>query len=267
VAEGIWTALVTGANRGLGLETCRQLAARGARVILTSRDEGQGQAAAARLSRERGAVEARVLDVTSRASIDALARALAGEGTRLDALVNNAGVALSGFDAEVARRTLAVNFFGALDVTDALLPLVRDGGNVVMVSSGMGDLSAVSPALRERLLDPALTREALVALMRAFPGDVEANRHRQTGWPSSAYSTSKVGINTLVRLLAPTLAVRRVRVNAVCPGWVRTDMGGRGAPRGVAQGAASIVWGAMLEGGSGQPTGGFFRDGRRIDFG
>jgi NAD(P)-dependent dehydrogenase (short-subunit alcohol dehydrogenase family) len=266
VADAIPTALVTGANRGIGLETCRQLAARGLRVILTSRDAGDGKAAAARLAAEGGAVEARTLDVTDRASVDALAASLPREGVRLDALVNNAGVSLGGFDADVARRTLAVNFFGAMDVTDALLPSVREGGNVVMVSSGMGELSAVSPALRERLLDPGLTRDGLVALMRAFPGDVESGRHRQIGWPSSAYSVSKVGLNTLVRLLAPALAARRIRVNAACPGWVRTDMGGRSAPRGVAQGAASIVWGATLDGSPGEPTGGFFRDGRRIDW-
>jgi NAD(P)-dependent dehydrogenase (short-subunit alcohol dehydrogenase family) len=157
-----------------------------------------------------------------------------------------------------------VNFFGAINVTDALLPNLRDGASVVMVSSGMGELSAVSPALRSRLLDPALTREELVALLRAFPADVEAGRHQRVGWPSSAYSVSKVGLNALVRVLAPALAARKIRVNAVCPGWVRTDMGGRSAPRGVAQGAASIVWGATLEGTPGEPTGGFFRDGRPI---
>jgi carbonyl reductase 1 len=264
VSDGGWTALVTGANRGLGLETCRQLAARGAHVILTSREASSGKDAAAALAREGGIVEARVLDVTSPASIEALARTLAHEGTRLGSLVNNAGVSLQGFDGEVARRTLAVNFFGALDVTEALVPLVRDGGNVVMVSSGMGELSTVSPAQRERLLDPALTRDQLVALMRAFPREVDDGRHRQTGWPSSAYSVSKVGLNTLTRLLAPALAPRRIRVNAVCPGWVRTDMGGRSAPRGVAQGAASIVWGATLEDGPDEPTGRFFRDGKQI---
>lgn len=255
---------MTGANRGLGFETCRQLAARGARVILTSRDADAGSAAAARLAADGQAVEARLLDVSDRASIDALAAALSREGRRLDALVNNAGVSLGGFDAEVARRTLAVNFFGAMDVTDALLPCLRDGADVVMVSSGMGELSSVSPALGARLLDPGLTRAGLVALLRAFPDDVEAGRHRQIGWPSSAYSVSKIGLNTLVRLLAPELARRRIRVNAVCPGWVRTDMGGRSAPRAVAQGAASIVWGATLEGASGEPTGGFFRDGRPL---
>jgi carbonyl reductase 1 len=266
VANPTRTALVTGANRGLGLETCRQLAARGARVILTSRDARAGKDAAAHLGVQRGTVEARALDVTDRGSIDALASALEREGTRLDALVNNAGISMHGFNADVARGTLAVNFFGALDVTDALSPLVRDGGDIVMVSSGMGELSVVSPALRARLLDPALTREGLVALMRSFVLDVEAGRHREAGWPSSAYSVSKVGLNTLVRLLAPALASRRVRVNAVCPGWVRTDMGGRSAPRSVEKGAASIVWGATLEGPSGEPTGGFFRDGHAIEW-
>jgi carbonyl reductase 1 len=266
MADATWTALVTGGNRGLGLETCRQLAARGARVILTSREAGEGKDAAERLHVQRGTVDARVLDVTDRASIDALAAALAREGTHLDALVNNAGISMSGFDAQVARGTLAVNFFGAMDVTDALLPVVRDGGNVVMVSSGMGQLASVSPALRERLLDPSLTRQALVELVRTFVSDVDTGRHRHAGWPSSAYSVSKVSLNTLVRLLAPALAPRRVRVNAVCPGWVRTDMGGQSAPRDVAQGAASIVWAATLAGGSGQPTGGFFRDGRPIDW-
>jgi len=255
------TALVTGGNRGLGLETCRQLARAGLRVILGSRDEPAGRAAAARLAKEGAHAEPCALDVTDTASIAGAAARLAREGTRLDVLVNNAGIALSGFDAEVARRTLAVNFFGALDVTDALLPLMRDGGNIVMVSSGMGELSEVSPPLRQRLLDEGLTRDALVELMRSFVRDVERGTHAEAGWPSSAYRVSKVGLNALVRVLAPALAPRRIHVNAVCPGWVRTDMGGRGASRDVATGAASIVWGALNAGGE---TGGFFRDGRRI---
>jgi NAD(P)-dependent dehydrogenase (short-subunit alcohol dehydrogenase family) len=263
MSEANRTALVTGANRGLGLETCRQLAGHGFRVLLASRGEGEGRAAAARLAASDGArVEHRVLDVTDAASVAALAGQLSRDGTRLDVLVNNAGIALSGFDADIVRRTLAVNFFGALDVTDALLPSVRDGGSVVMVSSGMGELSVVAPALRQRLLDPGLGRDGLVEMMRSFPGDVERGSHAGAGWPSSAYRVSKVGMNALVRVLAPALALRRIRVNAVCPGWVRTDLGGPNASRGVEQGAASIVWVATL--GEDGPTGGFFRDGRAI---
>lgn len=242
------TVLVTGANRGLGLEVSRQLAAKGFDVIATSRDGKAGE----------------TLDVESDASARELAARLKREGRRVDVLVNNAAVALDGFNAAIAQKTLQANFFGPLRVTDAILPLMPDGGAIVMVSSGMGSLDGVSASLRTFLLDPKLTREALVERMSSFPADVAARRHRDNGWPSSAYSTSKVGLNTLTRVLARDLAPRRIRVNAVCPGWVRTDMGGAGAPRSVRDGARSIVATAVLD--EGGPTGGFFRDGNAISW-
>jgi NAD(P)-dependent dehydrogenase (short-subunit alcohol dehydrogenase family) len=137
------------------------------------------------------------------------------------------------------------------------------GGTIVMVSSGMGELAGVDDRLRARVTDPTLTREAVSALAREFVADVAAGRHRERGWPSSAYSISKLALNALVRVWAAELAPRGIIINAACPGWARTDMGGRGAPRSVEKGAASIVWAALREG---EPTGGFFRDGRRIDW-
>ena len=178
-------------------------------------------------------------------------------------LVNNAGIALSGFDADVARRTIDVNFFGALHVTEALIPVIPDGGTIVMVSSGMGELSGLGPSVRARLTDSQLTRDGVAEAMRAFVDDVAGGRHRERGWPSSAYSVSKAGINALVRVWARELAARHIIINAVCPGWVRTRMGGSGASRSVERGGASIVWAALREH---EPTGGFFRDGRRIDW-
>jgi carbonyl reductase 1 len=248
------TALVTGASRGLGLETVRQLGARGYRVLPAVRDARAANGAAWSL------------DVTDAASIAALAERLGREGVRLDVLVNNAGISLKGFDVEVVRRTLAVNFFGAIAVTDAVLPLVRDGGAIVMVSSGMGELSAFSPALRARFLDAGLTRAALIELVRSFEHAVERGRHVAEGWPSSAYRVSKASLNAGARLLARELAPRQIRVNAVCPGWVRTDMGGDAASRSVEAGAASIVWAATHDDGGGKPTGGFFRDGHAISW-
>jgi NAD(P)-dependent dehydrogenase (short-subunit alcohol dehydrogenase family) len=180
----------------------------------------------------------------------------------LDVLVNNAGIAMEGFDLDVVRSTLAVNFTGAMRVTDGLVPLVRDGGNVVMVSSGVGELSGIAQAVRSRFAAPGLTRDELVLLMDEFARAVERGDHRAAGWPSSAYRVSKVGLNALTRILARELAGRSIRVNAVCPGWVRTDMGGASATRGVAKGAASIVWAALLD--ADGPTGGFFRDGSPI---
>ena len=249
------TALVTGGNRGIGLEVCRALGARGYDVLLAARDRDEGERAAEGIPRARAVA----LDVTDRASIDALARSLAE--TRLDALVNNAGLAMQGFDAEVVRRTLAVNLFGALDVTDALLPLLGTGSRIVMVSSGIGELEGLEPHIRARF-DPPADRTAILDAVRDFERAVQAGRETAEGWPRSAYRISKVALNALTRVLARDLADRGILVNAVCPGWVRTRMGGTSAPRTPEEGAAGIVWAAQLP--AGGPSGGFYRDARPI---
>jgi NAD(P)-dependent dehydrogenase (short-subunit alcohol dehydrogenase family) len=243
------TAIVTGANRGIGEQIARELEARGLRVTATSREARTGFAK---------------LDVTRNDDISALAASLQRAG--LDVLVNNAGASFDGFDAGVARRTLDANFFGAMHVTDALLPAMRPGARIVMVSSGMGTLSGVGSELRARFEDPALDRKGLVALMESFVRDVAAGQHARRGWPSNAYSVSKIGMNALVRVMARELAgdPRRILVNSADPGWVRTRMGGRGAPRSVEEGARTPVFLALL--GEGGPTGGFFRDERPTPF-
>lgn len=255
-------AIVTGANRGLGLETCRQLAQRGIQVVLTSRDAAKGQAATDQLRSQGLAVRHHPLDVTDPAGVAALAATLRREGIRIDALINNAGIALEGFDADVARRTLAVNCLGVMTVVDRLLPLLAPDGRIVMVSSAMGQMEGLPLALRDRFLDPALTRDGLVDLLDRFVRDVEAGRHLERGWPANAYRISKVGLNALTRILAWEFATSAIRVNAVSPGWVRTVMGGSGATRTVEEGTRGIVWAALV--GPDGPTGGFFRDGQPI---
>ena len=256
------TALVTGANRGLGLETCIQLKADGFRVILTSRNENEGTAAARKLDPEGKDVLYHQMDITDSGSIATLAKDLPRLASQLDVLVNNAGIGSWGADRRASIRTIETNYFGSRDVTDALLPFIPDGGRVVMVSSGLGELSTLGRDLRPQFADPSLTRPALDSLVSSYLASLEAGEAKRSGWPS-AYSVSKVALNSLTRILARELSPRGIRVNAVCPGWVRTDMGGRGATRSVPVGGRSIVLGVMLPK---DATGGFYRDGKRIDW-
>jgi NAD(P)-dependent dehydrogenase (short-subunit alcohol dehydrogenase family) len=251
-------ALVTGANRGLGFETAKELASRGWDVVLAGRDFEATKKAAASLGSRVRAVRLDVADPES----PAVALAELGDVPAFDALVNNAGTSLDGFDGEVARRTIETNYRGAVRVTDAFRPRLSATANVVMVSSGMGSLSHVSPELRRRLLDPLLTREMLDELTDDFIARVRAGSDLG-GWPRNAYSVSKVALNGFTRLVAPELPSGQ-RVNAVCPGWVQTRMGGSGASRNVEKGASGIVWAATLR--EGGPNGGFFRDAKPIDW-
>lgn len=224
------SALVTGANRGIGLEVCRQLGGLGLRVVLTGRDAAAAREAAGRLKKEGFEVLAEVLDVASEASVAACAARLEGQGFQVSVLVNNAGVYPHGdlltLPSPAVREALEINFLGALWTARAWMPgMIRGGyGRIVNVSSGYGSFS-------EGLEGPA------------------------------AYAVSKAGLNALTARLASE-ARGDVKVNAACPGWVRTRMGGRGAPRSVEQGADTIVWLATL--GRGGPNGGFFRDRERI---
>ena len=222
-------AIITGGNKGLGFEACRQLGTDGYHVILTALDIKRGELAAAELRRQGCEVTFRQLDVSDQRSIEQFAAWVTNHHKPVDVLLNNAAIALDGFDASVVRQTLAVNFYGARDVTDCIAPCLAKGARVVMVSSGLGQLSCLGPQLRAVFSAPDLTRPGLAAAMQAFVADVEANRHQQAGWPNSAYNVSKVGLNALTRILARELENRSIMVIAVCPGWVRTDMGGHHA--------------------------------------
>ena len=254
---GAGTALVTGANRGLGLEACRQLGQRGWRVWLTAPEPTEGLLACEALRAEGHDVHFEPLDVASPESISRLAGRLEHQGVRLSALVNNAGIAMEGFDAHVAEHTVAVNFLGPLRVTERLPPLLEAHGRIVMVSSSLAELKDYPHALCRRF-EPPPSREALVALLGDFVEDVRRGDYAARGWPGSAYRVSKLGLNALTRLLAEEPRPHPLLVNAVCPGWVRTSMGGVHAARSVEKGADILVWAATLP--PGGPTGGFFRN-------
>ncbi len=229
-------ALITGANRGLGLETARQLGRQGYQVIVTARDQNKAAATAAALAKENIEAFAVVIDVASPATIHAAAKLVGDKFPHIDVLVNNAGVAGSGFQTPITDVTTTdildtfhTNTLGPLLVTQAFLPLLKKSktARIVNVSSGMGQLSEM-----------------------------------ESGAP--AYRISKTALNAITRITAVELQDTNIKVNSVCPGWVRTDMGGPNAQRELDEGAGGIVWAATLE--EDGPTGGFFRDGKRLDW-
>jgi NAD(P)-dependent dehydrogenase (short-subunit alcohol dehydrogenase family) len=225
-------ALVTGGNRGIGLEVCRALGRLGHTVWLTARDPAAARDRAAELSAQGLDVTALPLDVTDTGSVAAAAAEVERVHGRLDVLVNNAAITYdtwqraSTADLDVVTAAFDTNLYGPWRAVQAFLPLLRASGRarVVNVSSEGGSLAGM-------------------------------------GAGTPAYSTSKAALNALTRVLAAELRGDGILVNAVCPGWVATDMGGPGG-RPVAEGAAGIVWAATLP--AGGPTGGFFRDGRPL---
>ena len=231
VSRSVPIALVSGANRGIGRETARQLAERGYDVIATARDEEAARAAAGEIG-----ARALQLDVSDPASIERAAAAVAEDPGSLDVLVNNAGIGsdfgVSGTepDFDAIQRALDTNFFGAYRLTIALLPLLRrsEHPRIVNVSSGMGAINEMG------------------------------------GW-SPGYRVSKAALNAMTRILATELEGDGVKVNSACPGLVATDMGDQfGATKPVEDGASGVVWLATLP--DDGPSGGFFRDGRQISF-
>lgn len=232
-------AIVTGGNRGLGFETCRQLAKAGLTVVLTCRDQIKGEEAIAQLLEEKLSVAFYQLDVARHESVRKLALTVRKDYGRLDVLVNNAGVQLDRrkdgtstmsimeTSVDLVKATMETNLYGALMLCQELIPIMKDHkyGRIVNVSSGLGQLS-------------------------------------EMGAGYSGYRMSKVALNALTCMVADEFKANNILVNAACPGWVKTDMGGPNAPRSVEEGVDTIVWLAQLP--DGGPTGCFYRDRKRI---
>ncbi len=226
-------ALVSGANRGIGLEIVKQLSRNGMLAVLCSRDVEKGREAAAKLASEGLEPPVVALDVTDGASVRAAIDEVMSLFGRIDVLVNNAGILKEGQTPQESKvldvstalvmETYEANTIGPLRMIQAVVPIMQKGGygRVVNISSGAGQLSDM-----------------------------------QAGYP--AYRMSKAALNALTRVTAAEFGPSPIKVNAMCPGWVRTDMGGPNATRTVEQGAETAVWLAMLP--DTGPTGGFFRD-------
>ncbi len=228
-------ALITGANKGIGLEIARQLGVQGITVLIGARDEKRGQEAAEKLHAEHN-IDARAvqLDVTNQGTIEAAAKHIESEFGKLDILVNNAGIAgdrvpPSQLDMEVLRRTYDTNFFGVFAVTKAMLPLLRksDAGRIVNMSSGLGSLAQNT--------DPNYEYAQAKAL---------------------AYHSSKTALNAMTIQFAHELKDTSIKVNSADPGYVATDINAHSGTRTVEQGATAPVRLATLP--ADGPTGGFF---------
>jgi NAD(P)-dependent dehydrogenase (short-subunit alcohol dehydrogenase family) len=225
-------ALITGANKGIGLEIAKQLAERGFTVLLGARDAERGERAAKEVGGDARAI---ALDVTNPATITAAAEQIHSELGRLDVLVNNAGIVKGGKPSEAAlsdvREVFETNVLGVIAVTQALLPLLKaaPAGRIVNVSSRVGSLSTISSP--------------------SFP---------MPGVGGVAYGPSKSALNAVTVAFAQELAGTRVKVNAACPGYTATDLNGHAGPRTVQQGAREPVRLALLD--ESGPTGSYSND-------
>ena len=226
------TALITGANKGIGYEVARQLAVKGFHVFIGARNRDAGRKAVDQITKKGGKATFLEIDVADNASVTAAVREFAKAADQLDVLVNNAGIMVDGDDAilevsdELVRKTLETNTLGALRVTRAFASLLAKSRapRVINVSSGGGQLTGGAD-----------------------------------GW-APAYCISKTALNGVTSQLATALP--KFAINSVCPGWVRTDMGGRNATRSVEEGADTIVWLAVDA--PQNLTGKFLRDRKEI---
>jgi NAD(P)-dependent dehydrogenase (short-subunit alcohol dehydrogenase family) len=233
-------ALVTGSNRGIGFEIAKQLSMKKIEVILTSRNSANGEAAVLKIARDGvKKVVSIELDFSNQVTVDSLLDEVEKTFGWLDILVNNAAILIdkdnvtaSNADLETVKATLETNLIGAWRMCKAFIPLMKKNGygRIVNVSSGAGEFEYMATA-----------------------GGY---------WP--AYSVSKASLNALTVMLASELRGTNILVNAVCPGWVRTDMGGSNATRSVEEGAATPVWLATLP--DGGPTGHNYYDKKQISW-
>ncbi|KAH6618669.1 carbonyl reductase [Boeremia exigua] len=277
--------VVTGANKGIGLAIVRQLALQYPKsplnngpllIYLTARDKSRGEAALKQLQEDSQLKQAKALkadgglaeiryhhlDITDEFSIKDLAQHLKeSHAEGLDFVINNAGIALNGFDANIVKETLHTNYYNTLLASRTFLPLLKPTGRLVNLASSAGALSKYSDAVRTRFLE-AKTEADVTAIMRDFAAAVEQGREKDAGFPSAAYAVSKAGCIAGTKALARQEGERLVV--ACCPGYVNTDMSKGNGTKTPDEGAQTPVLLAIQD--SGAKTGEFWRDEKVIEW-
>lgn len=263
-------AVVTGSNKGIGFHIASKLCDAGVKTILACRNEELGLKAVSELKSKGYDCEYRNLDISDKDSVLKFTQEFAKDYEKLDILVNNAAIAFKGSDPtpfkDQANATVKPNFFGTLEVTNNLLPLLSKSAEprIVNVASQAGRLAIIPSSKRKDMFtSPTLSVPALEELMTQFVKDVEAGKHSSNGWPNTCYGTSKLGVIALTKILArdhPSM-----RINCCCPGYCATDMSSHGGPRSAEQGARTPAMLALMKENDG-PTGKFFFDENEIDW-
>lgn len=245
--------LITGANRGIGLGIVEKLCQHSTPhdIILGVRTTETGAKLKDSLTTKFPAAGSRlhvgVVEISNPTSVDSFVSWVSKTFGKIDTLVNNAGMAWKGsaFNDEVVTTTFATNFYGTVDFTEKMLPLVNEKGKIIIIGSSAGKLKIVpSEDIRKRFDDPNITKDQLFELAKEFREVVRDDKLDEKVWPKSGYGMSKLCINIYTRILAKNAEVNKhgIQVYVCCPGWVKTDMGGEKATRTIDEGVVTPLY-------------------------
>ncbi|KAL4472403.1 hypothetical protein ABPG74_018352 [Tetrahymena malaccensis] len=242
--------IITGSNKGIGLGIVENLSTKPYHIIMACRSIDRANEARQKIlsSNPNSKIDTFELDVDSTDSIDKFVQNIHNQYGQIDILLNNSGMAFKGddFGVEVIEQTFRTNFYGTIDLTEKLLPYIKENGKVIFIGSSLGKYYLVkgNQTIQEQLQNPNLTKDELFGVAKQFYEDVKDNTYESKGWAKSAYGISKLCINHYASVLSryESIIQKNIQVYSCCPGWVRTDLGGNNAHRSIEEGVVCPVY-------------------------